>query len=109
LPLDPTADTLSLYMVFMSHHIKHLSVMQYLFGIINSLEPHFPNVQNSCCRIIITQTLAGMKKLCGFTGTHQKHMLKEEDLLTLLDRFNSQDLDNLCFISIIFYSFHTLL
>ena len=76
LPLDPTPDTLSFYIVFMSHHIKPASVMQYLSGIINSVEPHFPNVRHN---ILVTRTLAGMRKLRGFTGTHHKRALTEDD------------------------------
>ena len=38
-PLDPTPETLSFFIVFMSHHIKPHLVMQYLSSIINSLKP----------------------------------------------------------------------
>jgi len=34
--------------------------------------------------------------------------LTEEDLLTLLDKFDTDDLDDLLFITIIFSSFHAL-
>ena len=109
LPLDPTPDTLSFYIVFMSHHIKLVSVMQYLSGIINSLEPHFPNIRNTRQNILVTRTLMGMKKLRGFTGTHRKQALTEEDLHALLDLSTSNNLDDLVFNSIVFSSFHALL
>ena len=69
LALDPIPDTLSFYVVFMAHHIKPTSVMQYLSGIVNSLEPHFPDVRHNRRSLLVTRTLAGMRKLRGFTGT----------------------------------------
>jgi hypothetical protein len=45
--IDPTADTLSFYVVFMSHHISPKSVSAYLSGICNTLEPHsHPSVKS---------------------------------------------------------------
>src|SRR5882724_6999359 len=44
IPINPSTDTLSFYVVFMAHHIKPTSMSQYLSGIVSSLEPHFPNV-----------------------------------------------------------------
>ena len=45
LPIEPTADTLSFYIVFMCSHIKPSSVESYLSGICNQLEPWFPRVR----------------------------------------------------------------
>src|SRR5882724_10841874 len=109
LPLDPTPNTLSFYIVFMSHHIKLVSVMQYLSGIINSLKPHFPHIRKNHHNILVTQTLTGMRKLQGFIGTHHKCALTEDDLLSLLDHFTSGNLDDMLFIAIVFSLFHTLL
>ena len=46
-PLEPLPDSLSFYIVFMCHHIKSNSILQFLLGIISSLEPLFPNVCES--------------------------------------------------------------
>ena len=46
-PLDPTPDTLSLFTVYMCHHIKPNSVGTYLSGICHQLEPYFPDVRSS--------------------------------------------------------------
>jgi len=51
----------------------------------------------------------GMKKLRGFTGTHRKQALTEEDLHALLDLSTSNNLDDLVFNSIVFSLFHALL
>lgn len=41
-PLEPTPNTLSLFTVYMCHHIKPTSVATYLSGICQQLEPYFP-------------------------------------------------------------------
>lgn len=45
LPVEPTADTLSFFTIFMCYHIKPKSVDTYLSGICNWLEPFFPNTR----------------------------------------------------------------
>ena len=46
-PVDPTPDTLSFYIIYMSHHIKPDSVDAYLSGISQQLEPFFPQVRHN--------------------------------------------------------------
>ena len=70
--LDPSPDTLSFFIMFMAHHIKPISIMQYLSGIVTSLEPYIPDVRMNQCSVLVTCTLAGMRKLHGFTNTNQK-------------------------------------
>ncbi|KAF9025049.1 hypothetical protein BDZ89DRAFT_901573, partial [Hymenopellis radicata] len=45
IPVEPTPDTLSFYVVYMSAHIDPRSVASYLSGICNKLEPYFPEVR----------------------------------------------------------------
>ncbi|TDL28543.1 hypothetical protein BD410DRAFT_811641 [Rickenella mellea] len=47
LPLDPTPDTLSFFVVYMAHHINPSSVASYLSGICSTLEPHFPGIRQA--------------------------------------------------------------
>ena len=82
--------------------------MQYLSGIINSLEPHFPYIRTNHHHILITQTLSGTRKLRGFTGTQCRCTLTEDDLLYLLN-LPTTDLDDLLLNAIILSSFHALL
>jgi hypothetical protein len=42
-PTEPTEDTLSFFVVFMSRHINPRSVSTYLSGIAQQLEPFFPD------------------------------------------------------------------
>ena len=47
LPIEPTTDTLSFYTVYMSHFINPRSVITYLSGIYQQLEPYFPAVREA--------------------------------------------------------------
>ena len=42
--ITPTPDTLSFYVIYMSHHISPSSVASYLSGICNRLQPFFPDM-----------------------------------------------------------------
>ena len=87
-PIIPTTDILSFYVVFIAHHIKLTSVSQYLSGIVSSLEPHFLNVCKLRNSLLVSCTLASMKKLHGFTSTARKCTLNEEDLIRILMIFS---------------------
>ncbi|KAF8229288.1 hypothetical protein L208DRAFT_1482325 [Tricholoma matsutake] len=65
MPVEPTAETLSLYTVYMCHHIKPDSVDTYLLGICHQLEPYFPNVQEIRKSRLVHRTLEGCKRLRG--------------------------------------------
>jgi hypothetical protein len=81
-PVDPTPDTLSFFVVYMSHHIKPSSVESYLSGICNQLEHHFPQVRAARNNRLVSNTLAGCKRLRG-SDTHRKHPLTHSDLHAL--------------------------
>ncbi|KIK55267.1 hypothetical protein GYMLUDRAFT_123778, partial [Collybiopsis luxurians FD-317 M1] len=62
-PLDPTPNTLSFFVVYMSHHIEPWSVGNYLSGICDHLEIYFPEVRSNHLSPLVSKTLQGMKKL----------------------------------------------
>lgn len=55
---EPTPDTLSFYITFMSHHIQPRSVRAYLSGIVSHLEAFYPNVKQNRETRLVTRTLA---------------------------------------------------
>jgi hypothetical protein len=57
LPLNPTPNTLSLYTVYMCHHLKPKSVASYLLGICNQIQPVYPNVHVNCKHKLVINTL----------------------------------------------------
>ena len=83
-PLDPTPETLSFFTVFMSHHIHPNSVDSYLSGICNNLEGFFPDVRHNRNSRLVSQTLAGCKRLHGHPQ-RRKRALTREDLLIVFD------------------------
>ena len=54
---EPTVNTLSLYITFMSHHIEPRSVHSYLAGIVSELEPSYPCVWPNRYSPLVVQTL----------------------------------------------------
>jgi hypothetical protein len=108
-PIEPTPDTLSFFVVFMAHHIKPASVVAYLSGICNCLEPHFPDVRSVHNSPIVSCCLAGVKKLCGFSVPLQKRALSVNDLSSLLLAHPSGSHNDLLFLSMLLTGFAALL
>jgi hypothetical protein len=108
-PIEPTPDTLSFFVVFMSHYIKPSSVATYLSGICNCLEPHFPDVRSVRNSPVVTRSLAGMKKLRGFSVPLQKRALSVDDISSLLNAHHSGSHDDLLFLSMLLTGFSALL
>ena len=80
--VKPTTDTLSLYTVYMCHHIKPDSVNTYLSGICHQLEPYFPNVWEIRKSRLVHCSLEGCKRLWG-SPTVCKRALTIADLNTV--------------------------
>ena len=93
LPVKPTTHTLSLYTVWMCHHIKPNLVDIYLLGICQQLEPYFSHV----CKVrrgqLVHRTLEGCKLLWGMP-TVRKQALTIEDLNTICASYNDANLHN---------------
>jgi hypothetical protein len=60
--VEPTPDTLSLFPIYMSFHIKPDSVDTYLSGICQQLEPFFPKVRKNRKSPLVRRTLNGCKR-----------------------------------------------
>jgi len=64
-PVEPTVDTLSLYTIWMCHHIKPDLVDTYLSGICQQLEPYFPHICKARRGQLVHHTLEECKQLWG--------------------------------------------
>ncbi|KAL1701186.1 hypothetical protein EV121DRAFT_173824, partial [Schizophyllum commune] len=105
-PLDPTPDTLSLFTVYMSHHIKPQSVDSYLSAVCNQCEPFFPDVRKNRKHPLVARTLAGCKKLRG-TAPNRKRPLNRRELAELQPTYAaSQNHDDMLFWSLLLTGFH---
>jgi len=109
LSVNPTPDTLSFFVIYMSHHIKLRSVEAYLSGICNQLEPFFPDVRNNRRQPLVTRTLAGCKKRFTSPIAH-KRPLSRADLVTVATAYvDSSIYDDKLFVAMLLVGFFGLL
>ena len=109
LPVDPTPDTLSFYVVFLSSHIKPDSVNSYLSGICRQLEPFYPDVRRNRNSLLVSRTMTGCMRRFG-TPVNRKTPLSHANLLFIIDSTASNpSYDDLLFVAIILVGFHALM
>ena len=109
LPVDPTPDTLSFFVVFLSSHIAPKSVNSYLSGICRQLEPFFPEVRQNRKSLLVSRTVAGCLRRFG-TPTKRKAPFSYADLQRVLDSLPSTPShDDLLFSAILLTGFHALM
>ena len=109
LPVDPTPDTLSFYIVFLSSFIKPDSVNTYLSGICWQLEPFFPDVRHNRKSMLVSRTMTGCMRRFG-SPTNRKTPLSHANLLFILDSLVSKpSYDDILFIAIVLTAFHALM
>ena len=109
LPVDPTPDTLSFYVVFLSTHIKPDSVNSYLSGVCRQLEPFFPDVRRNRKTMLVSRTMTGCMRRFG-TPVKRKTPLSRANLLFILDSMVSEPShDDLLFAALILTGFHGLM
>lgn len=108
-PLEPTADSLSFFIVYMSHHIEPWSIKSYLSGIVKELEPDFPTIWEIRRSRLISQVLKGFLKLRS-KPISRKEPLVIDDLFFLEQSFQRTQLhDNYIFATLLFTGFRGLL
>ena len=104
LPVEPTPDTLSFYVQFLSTHIKPDSVNSYLLGICWQLEPFFADVRHNRNSILVTRTMTGCMRRFG-TPVKRKAPLSRANLLLVLDSMvSAPSHDDLLFATILLTS-----
>jgi len=109
LPVEPTEDILSLYTVYMSFHIKPDSVDSYLSGIVQQLEPYFPDIHQAHSSPLVKRTLHGCKHMRG-SPTRRKCALTLDDLRWVINHYSfSSDYDDLLFVSMLLTGFFALM
>ena len=107
-PLEPTSETLSLFTVYMSHHIKPSSVATYLSGICQQLEPYFPNVRSAHNSTLVHRTLQGCRRRHA-VPTSRKRALTLGDLEMVINNLgDSTDYDDRLFIAQLLTGFFAL-
>lgn len=107
--VQPTEDTMSFFVVFMSHHIQPRSVEKYLSGIATELEPHFPNARAVTTSPLVRRTLRGCLRRYS-KPVNRKRALSLDDLQRVFDALHlSSTHDDLLFLAQLFTGFRALL
>jgi hypothetical protein len=107
--IEPTEDTLSFFIVYMSSHISPRSVKAYLSGLVQQLEPDFPTVREIRASKLIKKIMTGCLKLKS-KPIRRKQPLSEEDLLFVQSKLrHSTSHDDRLFLAILFTGFHGFL
>ena len=109
IPVEPTKETMSFFVVFTSSFLNPQSVASYLSGICNQLEPWFPNVRVVQRSMVVTQTLEGCLRLKS-VPVARKRPLSLDDLQIVLSHFQlNPSHDDLLFISMLLTGFFALM
>lgn len=107
--IEPTEDTLSFYIIFMSHHIEPRSVDNYLSGICSFLEEYFLHILHLCSSALVSRTLKGYKYLCS-APIKQKRALTYADLQMVTNVLATHTAyDSLLFLAQLFTGFDALM
>lgn len=107
--VEPTADTLSFFIVYTSFFIKPASVRSYLSGICNQLEPYYPDIRTIRKSNIVTRTLTGCIKMRALPTT-RKRAITLEELTSLASSLpDPPSYDDELFLAIAFTSFFGLM
>jgi len=108
-PVEPTIDTLSYFIVYMSSHINPHSVKSYLSGLVQQLEPDFPSVWDIQSSHLISKVMRGSLKMNAFE-IRRKKPLSIQDVSFITKRFTSSTSHNdLLFTALLVTGFHALL
>jgi hypothetical protein len=109
LPVDPTPDTLSFFVVFLSTYLKPDSVNSYLSGICRQLEAFYPDVRQNRKSLLVSRTMTGCMRRFG-GPVNRKAPLSHANLLFVLDStVSAPSHDELLFVALLFTAFYALL
>lgn len=109
LPLEPTPDTLSFYVVYMCHHLKPKSVISYLSGICNQLQPIYPDIRQNRKHKLVINTLRGCTKLRAIPTSRKRAITRTELAATCIKFKPCQKHDDKLFLAILLTGFHGLM
>jgi hypothetical protein len=108
-PIEPNPDTLSFFVVYMSHYIRPKSVKSYLSGLVQQLEPDYPSVRTVRHTRLVVKVMKGCMKARG-QAVRRKLPLSFDDLCFVNDKFISSPTHNdLLFAALLITGFHGLL
>jgi hypothetical protein len=108
-PFEPSLETLSYFIVYMSHHINPRSVKSYLSGLVQQLEPDYPAIRDLRSSRHISKVMRGCLKM-NTKAITRKNALTLNDLQFINHKFRlSSAHDDLLFVALLNTGFHGLL
>jgi len=108
-PIEPTINTLSYSIVYMSSHISPRSVKSYLSGLMQQLEPDFPSIRSVWSSRLISKVMRGCLKM-NSTKVRRKKPLSICNVSFIANHFHlSTSHNNLLFAALLVTGFHALL
>ena len=108
-PFEPTLETLSYFIVYMSHHINPQSVKCYLSDLVQQLEPNYPTIRDLRNSRHITKVMCSCLKM-NTKAVSRKSTLSLDDVCLVCDRFkHSISHNDLLFVAMLSTGFHGLL
>lgn len=108
-PILPTPDTLSFFIVFMSHYIRPRSVENYLSGIVSQLQPYFPDVRDVHNSDLVRRTLRGCLRRFARPVSRRQPLSREHLLHALTSCSRPFLYDDLCWLAMLLCGFFGLL
>ncbi|KAF9023868.1 hypothetical protein BDZ89DRAFT_1102596 [Hymenopellis radicata] len=107
--MEPTPDTLSFYVIYMSAHIDPRSVASYLSGICNKLEPYFPEVRANRGTLLVKRSLSGCHKRYGRAVKRKLPLARSLILTTIASIHPNSSHDDLLFAAMLCTGFCALM
>ncbi|KAI0820343.1 hypothetical protein BC628DRAFT_1279279, partial [Trametes gibbosa] len=108
-PIEPTAETLSLFATYMCHHIEPRSVDSYLSGICSELEAFYPAVRAARASPLVSRTMKGFKRLRSKPIIRKRALTKDELQRAVASFGSSPSHDDTLFLTLLLTGFHALL
>jgi len=108
--VEPTEDTLSFFVVYMSRHISPRSVKSYLSGIAQQLKDFYPSARINRNSKLVHRTMEGCLKLYS-EPTRRKSPLSSSNLQLVISHVQqvTPTHDDLLFIAMLLTRFYALL
>ncbi len=108
-PVEPTEQTLSLYVIYECHHIEPRSVDSYLSGVCSELEPFYPNVRKIRSSTLVSRTLRGGKRLFSQPVKRKRALLSDDVDQAFSHLHNSTSYDDILFLTQLLTGFSALM
>ncbi|KAJ8581131.1 hypothetical protein M405DRAFT_752267 [Rhizopogon salebrosus TDB-379] len=107
-PIDPTPDTLSFFVVWLSHHIEPRSVDSYLSGIVSKLEAYYPGARDAQHSRLVARTLRGCKRRLSQPVTRKAPLSRSDIEGALASPVITSSYNDTLFAAMLFTGFETL-